>query len=388
MRSMRITAVGGLLFAAATVYSQSPAVYETVVTADTEARSGPSPVYYATQKLPRGTPIRVVGEKDGGWLAIEPPQGSFSWINGRLLGENNGRSAVVLAPDAPVLAGSSLLDRQPDVVSTKLPRGSQVVILGEPKVLTDGSKWWPILPQKEARYLPREVVAAKSAVEAISKSPITPPSFNPGAAVPTDPLWLQAEQAREAGKAPEARQLYEACLRQPNLDDSTRWRCLERLQGIGAGTQVAAQPNHQPPAPPVPPAPPSPVGDFRSPTGVPVAGAAGSGVGTSGVLPAPSPTPIPNAQGQAVGYGPRPAEAVGGQTAGPGHLRRAGFFIDGKQAYALEDSQGQLLMYATSQGSLSLDSFIGRNVSLAGTIAYHQQLRKDYILATQVMPLP
>jgi hypothetical protein len=77
-----------------------------------------------------------------------------------------------------------------------------------------------------------------------------------------------------------------------------------------------------------------------------------------------------------------------GQTAGPGHLRRAGFFIDGKQAYALEDSQGHLLMYVTAQGGLNLEPHINRNVSLVGSIVYHQQLRKDYILATQVMPLP
>lgn len=378
MRSTRTLAVGALLLLAATVRSQSPAAYDTVVTTDTQARSGPSPVYYATQNLPHGTPIRVVGEKDGGWLAIEPPQGSFSWIPGRILKDNNGRTAVVGSPEAPILAGSSLLDRQPDVVSAKLPLGSQVVILGEPKVLADGSKMWPILPQKEFRYIPKDSVAARSAVEALSKSPTVPapgnlPAGNLPTAGATDPLWLQAEQAREAGKVPEARQLYEACLRQPHLDDSTRWRCLERLQAIGAGTQVAVQPTHQPSATAAV-VPPSPTGDFRQPTGVAAPVVAGS--------------PPLNPQGQTVGYAPQPAVTTGGQSAGPGLLRRAGFFIDGKQAYALEDSQAHLLMYVTAQGSLNLDNYVNKNVSLAGMITYHQQLRKDYILATQVMPLP
>jgi hypothetical protein len=385
MRTTRTLAVCGLLLAAATVHSQTFAPFDTVLTADTEMRCGPSQVYYATGKLQRGTTVHVVDEKEGGWLAIDPPHGCFSWINGRLLGENNGRTAVVLSPEAPVLAGSSLLDRQPDVVSTKLPRGSQVVILGEPRVLTDGSKWWPILPQKEYRYLPKTAVAAKSAVEATSKSPVTPPATGfpaagiTAAAGATDALWLQAEQAREAGKIPEARQLYETCLRQPGLDDATRWRCLERLQQIGAGMQqVVAQPSNQPVAPPVQPAPvpppPTPGNDFRSPSGVPA--------------PAVLPAPAPGTQGQAVGYGARPEPATSVQNAGPGHLRRAGFFIDGKQAYALEDSQGQLLMYATSQGALNLDAYVNKNVGLAGSVVYHQQLRKDYIIATQVMPLP
>ncbi len=391
MRSIRNLAAGTLLLLAAEVHAQSFTPSDTAVTADTQVRCGPSPVYYATQTLPRGTPVRVVAEKDGGWMAIDPPNGSFSWINGRLLGENNGKTAVVLSPEAPVLAGSSLLDRQPDVVATKLPRGSQVVILGEPRVLADGSKWWPILPQKEMRYLPKDVVAAKSAVEAVSKPAVGPA---PGAVIPPatiDPLWTQAEQAREAGRIAEARQLYETCLRQPHLDDSTRWRCLERLQQMGAGVKVAnqpasqpssqqvsspySQPAYQPPPAPAPVPPPAPTGDFRPPAGVAL-----------GPIP-PAPAPAGN-QGTAVGYGPRPTEAASSQSAGPGYLRRAWFPIDGKQAYALEDSQGQLLMYVTAQGSLNLDAYIGKNVSLAGSIVYHNQLRKDYILATQVMPLP
>jgi len=363
MRSARIIVGWTVLVAVTAVHGQTPP-YDTTTVAEAEVRCGPSPVYYATSKLKAGTPVRVVAEKEGGWLAIEPPPGSFSWVNGRLLGEHSAKTAVVYAPEAPVLAGSALVDRQPDVVVAKLPRGSQVVILGEARVQADGSQWWPIMPQKELRYLRKEAVRAQTPVEAIGGA--GPGGVAPAvAATGVDALWVQAEQAREAGKVAEARQLYEACLRQPGLDETRRARCTERLQQLNAG-QVVVQPIA--PAPPAAPASPPKV-NMQPPTGT---------------------NPAPGTQGQAVGYGVRTLDPQGATVSmtGPGRLRRAGFFIDGKQAYALEDSQGQLRMYVTAQAGLDLEPHINRNVNLAGMIVYHQQLRKDYILASQVMPLP
>src|SRR4029079_9428587 len=99
--------------AAPAVRAQNPP-YDTTTLGEAEVRCGPSPVYYTTSKLKAGTPVRVVAEKEGGWLAIEPPAGSSRGVNGRLLGEHAGKTAVVYAPEAPVLAGSAMVDRQPD----------------------------------------------------------------------------------------------------------------------------------------------------------------------------------------------------------------------------------------------------------------------------------
>jgi RNA polymerase sigma factor (sigma-70 family) len=66
-----------------------------------------------------------------------------------------------------------------------------------------------------------------------------------------------------------------------------------------------------------------------------------------------------------------------------GHLRRALFFIDGKQAYALEDSQGQLLIYVTAQGSLNIEAYLNCKVSVTGSVLYSGQLMK-YIVASQI----
>lgn len=342
------------------------APYETTVTVpEVEVRSGPSINYYATGKLRLGQKVRVLEEKDGGWLAIEPPDGSFSWIEAGVLGKVTGVSAVVMPPEVPVRAGSAVSERPPDVVTAKLPSGSQVMILGEAKTAEDGTKWLPIKPQKEVRYIFKGAVKTPAPVEASVTAATNPGGQGLGAATTADSLWQQAEQAREGGKNLEAQQFYEMCLRQPGIDASLRWRCLDRLQNLRENP-VAVHPGYQPGRP----------NESGTITQNPVIGR-------------PTTTFAPAPQGQSAGYAPaQPPPAGIVQTSRPGHLRRAGFFIDGRQAYALEDSQGQLLMYVTAQGNLNLDAYLNRNVSLTGSVIYHGQLKKDYIAASQVSLLP
>lgn len=349
-----------LLAFAAGVRAQVAAYETTVAVPEVEVRCGPSTQFYATSKLRLGARVKVVEEKDGGWLAIEPPEGSFSWIEARLLGNLAGRVATVMVPEAPVRAGSALQDRSPDVVSTKLLQGAQVVILGEGKVADDGSKWLPIEAQKEYRYIPKTAVKTPVPVESLTTAkPAAPVPGAPAAAAPNSPeaLWQQAEQAYAAGNIAEARRLYQLCSQQPNVETKLIWWCHSRLDSLA---QLPAQPPARPTTvtlvPPVAPPP-----------------------GNS------TPAPVPSS-GQASGYSPRPT-TPGGTAASPGFLRRAGFQIDGKQAYALTDSSGRLVMYVTDQGNVNLEQWLGRSVNLTGTIAYHGQLKRDYMLATGVAPL-
>jgi hypothetical protein len=97
---------------------------------------------------------------------------------------------------------------------------------------------------------------------------------------------------------------------------------------------------------------------------------------TAYVPPAPG-------QSQAVGYGVRPA----GQTTNPGRLRRAGFYVDGKQAYVLEDSQGHPQIYATSQPGVDLEGFVNKIVTLSGVVMYRGDLRTNYVTVSQVSAL-
>ena len=42
--------------------------------------AGPGHRYYATDRLARGTIVEIYREEASGWLAIRPPEGSFSWV--------------------------------------------------------------------------------------------------------------------------------------------------------------------------------------------------------------------------------------------------------------------------------------------------------------------
>jgi hypothetical protein len=44
--------------------------------------AGPGHRYYTTDRLPRGTKVEIYREDASGWLAIRPPDGSFSWVPG------------------------------------------------------------------------------------------------------------------------------------------------------------------------------------------------------------------------------------------------------------------------------------------------------------------
>ncbi|HEY6563467.1 MAG TPA: hypothetical protein VIY86_03175, partial [Pirellulaceae bacterium] len=47
-----------------------------------DVHSGPGPDFYATSRLPRGARLEVVQEMPE-WIAIRPPEGSFSWLDAR-----------------------------------------------------------------------------------------------------------------------------------------------------------------------------------------------------------------------------------------------------------------------------------------------------------------
>lgn len=72
----------------------------------------------------------------------------------------------------------------------------------------------------------------------------------------------------------------------------------------------------------------------------------------------------------------------------PGRLRRAGFFVDGKQAYVLEDSTGRPHLYVTAQPGVHLEPYINRIVTLTGPTVYRGDLRANYMTVVQVQPLP
>jgi uncharacterized protein YgiM (DUF1202 family) len=338
--------IAGLALTIGPSLQAQPAPYDAAIALpEVAVRSGPSPKFYVTSKLTRGERVRVLEDR-GEWLAIAPPKGSFSWINSRLI-EKNGHAAIVLAPEAPTRVGSALINALPDVEGTKLQRGAQVVLKPGPPVEDAGGIWHAIdPPPQEVRFLPKDAVQLTPAVERISSGY--------GAA---GDLWQQAEQAERQGNIAEAHRLYSQLAAQTN-DHELQVRAYNRLEFLRQGLRGSTPPGYQPGSPEA-------QGVARSPYQPPF---------------------MPTGQSQSA-YNTPPAAPAPMQSS-PGRLRRAGFFIDGKQAYVLEDHQGRPVLYATSSGGLNLDGYLNRVVTLSGPMVYRGDLRTNYITAYQATMLP
>ncbi len=97
-----------------------------------EVRCGPDWDYYATQHLNRGTKVEVYRHDPGGWLAIRPPEGSFSWIPARQVRRGADRRVGEVAIDGAVAwVGSSVSDVKQHKWQVRLEQGELVEILGE-----------------------------------------------------------------------------------------------------------------------------------------------------------------------------------------------------------------------------------------------------------------
>lgn len=369
MRTSRLLAGMALALAVATSARGQQTPYETTIALpEVEVRSGPSTQFYPTAKLRQGAAVRVLEEKDG-WLAIAPPSGSFSWINGRLI-DRSGRTAVVVT-EAPVRVGSSVSNQPPTVEQVKAPRGAQVVILGEAHTPPDdpnSGMWWPIQPPpQEVRYIPKDAVKTMAPVETmVAASPGSTQAEKawpaPGGVPPASGSLLdQAKQAEASGNVQKAIELYTQVYRQ-NIDanHSLAMDALNRVHFLQNGYRPSVPAGYQP--------------------GVPSEATTGQ---AARLAPAPAvpAQPVSNTQ---VGYPNRPAPAPVVQPSGPGRLRRAGFFVDGKQAYVLENSQGRPLLYVTAQAGLNLEPYVNRTVELFGPVIYHGELRTNYMTAAQV----
>jgi uncharacterized protein YraI len=107
--------------------------YQAQVSVDeVEVRCGPGWDYYATQRLPRGTRVDVYRHDPGGWLAIRPPEGSFSWMTARHLKmtSENGVAEVVL-DGAVAWVGSTNTSVLQYKWQVRLERGERVEVLGD-----------------------------------------------------------------------------------------------------------------------------------------------------------------------------------------------------------------------------------------------------------------
>src|SRR5262245_57769252 len=114
---------------------------------DVYIRSGPGKNYYPTDKLAKGQPVEVYRHDPGGWYAIRPVEGSFSWVQADCLKPQGERLAVVEKDRAMCFVGTRFSSAR-DVHQVRLDKGEQVEILDVKQIGegADAQSWCQIAP--------------------------------------------------------------------------------------------------------------------------------------------------------------------------------------------------------------------------------------------------
>jgi hypothetical protein len=380
----------------------------TVKVPEAEVRSGPSsdPQMYPTNRLRQGAVVEVVEEKEGGWLGIKPPPGSFSWISTRPLKRLSTYTwAVNTRETVPVLLGSELVNQKPTVAGRQVGFGNLVVAIGSEKTADDGT-YLPIEPPEgELRYVRAEAVtknlvpgetartltvAAPPSMPSPSAAPVpeAPPpptgSFaQPRGAVPAvplptasaapelaaDPQWNEAQELERAGRTAEAERAYTELGKRLSADPAKHdlaMQCFNRayfLRQPNQGAAVAAEARY--------------AGQGADGRLRPVAGVPYRPQGNCA-------TPCPPAQQS----NPVPAVNVPVLTSEPGMLRRASRAIDSRPTYMLRSSNGFLLAYVTAEPGVDLESHLDQVVTVQGPTVYRSDVRATYITVQRVVVPP
>ncbi|MEI7683519.1 MAG: SH3 domain-containing protein [Planctomycetota bacterium] len=356
----------------------------TVSAAQADVYSGPGATFYPTTRLRQGERVVVLGEskKAPGWYEIVPPPTSFSWIDAKYVKTVPGveKIGIVDTGDskgtAPIMPGSALVNKEPNVEITRVATGTQLLLLDRPT--TSGTNtWYPIAPvATEVRFLQADALRSGGGGGYAGYNnntynnngfqvPTVPTGFNnsgtmpvggwqptAGPVAPTNnfvQLSQQGDQALAAGNMDRARLLYVEALSQTN---DPAWR--NYLSGQIQRTQTAAIPT-QPP-----------INTGSSPLGsAPI-----------GALPPPPGAAAPAAK----------------QWSPWGVLRTAPFTSrDGQPMYVLENRQNaQPLMYVTTSTGMSLRDYLGQTVAIYGGITARNDdyIRAQIIVAEQVATPP
>ena len=111
--------------------------YEAVIDVEEDyVRSGNGRNYYPTSKLQRGDRVTVRRHDPGGWVMIDPPPASFSWIKAEYVRRGQGTTGTLTENNVIVRIGSNFNDDH-DWYQRELSKGDTVEILGEKSIETD-----------------------------------------------------------------------------------------------------------------------------------------------------------------------------------------------------------------------------------------------------------
>ncbi len=139
---------------------------------DVYVRCGPGNNYYPTDKLKMGQEVDVYRHDPGGWYAIRPPKGSFSWASSRWLEIGPDGLASVSGDRVAARVGSRFSDIR-DVIQVRLDRGEMVEVLekGTAAAGQPAGTWCKIAPPAgEFRWVYGKYVDPDYPVDGVRKT--------------------------------------------------------------------------------------------------------------------------------------------------------------------------------------------------------------------------
>jgi len=151
IRSIVLMSCSGLLAAVmASAVSADEPYSVWIVPGGAEVYSGPDETYYATQALAAGDECQVFEQLPGGWLAIRPPEGSFSVVSEAAIEPAGDGVARVVRESASSRIGSQLTTKH-DAMHVRLERGELLQLTGD----SDPTDTWVKIepPAGEFRYV-------------------------------------------------------------------------------------------------------------------------------------------------------------------------------------------------------------------------------------------
>ncbi len=413
--------------------------------AEVRCKPGTEPAVYVTHKLKRGDLVQVVEKGSDGWLKIEPPKGSYSWINTRSVRPADAAQCIwtVTALDAraPVLIGSPYKSGKPDVVGTTLTGGTQVIAIGALQHADDGD-WLPILPPPgEYRYIRDKDVSGPTSGPGTTASTVahegsaSPSPDHGGGGLPSlpgavaepghsqpadgtvhvgtgaanDPLLQQAVQQEQAGNRVGAARLYDQLGNKyvsSNHDAAVQYYNRAAWLRVGAvpaaptaasqGDALYAQAREYEKA-----------GNYAEASRIytrlgdmyrdseyklslqyynRAAWLRQAQPPAPRVNPAPAPAPaLPITTANAPpSSGLVQTGAVSVQMLGPGQLLRSASPIDGRPTYVLNSPQGTVIAYLTPQAGVDLERYVGQNVEALGQLVPRNDMRDRYMTVARL----
>lgn len=189
---MRLVTLAALLFVGTNLSTTQADdfPYEAfVLTDEAEVLAGPGHRFYATERLSRGTKVEIYREEPSGWLAIRPPDASFSWVPAEFVERLDEDSLGRVKESAGAWVGTSVERVKEHHQQLTLKPGELVQILGEKSISGASGKeqaWLKIAPpageyrwihlrdvsrQKPAERAPEILTEAENSSEPQTVSP-------------------------------------------------------------------------------------------------------------------------------------------------------------------------------------------------------------------------